>query len=237
MSDQLIQVFEQIKQINDYDQEYWSARDMAGILKYAKYANFQEVIDKAKQSCKKSGQSIQNHFADVGKMIELGKTASREISDIMLSRYACYLIMQNADPTKEIVARGQTYFAIQTRRQELNRNYGNFMNYGYMGLYGGLDMKQIHARKKLKPQEKILDHMGSEELAANLFRTTQADAKLHRENIQGEARANQTHFAVGKKVRQTIKELGGTMPERLPAAEAIKQSRKRVKISTKKQLA
>jgi len=237
MSDQLIQVFEQIKQINDYDQEYWSARDMAGILKYAKYANFQEVIDKAKQSCKKSGQSIQNHFADVGKMIELGKTASREISDIMLSRYACYLIMQNADPSKEIVARGQTYFAIQTRRQELNRNYGNFMNYGYMGLYGGLDMKQIHARKKLKPQEKILDHMGSEELAANLFRTTQTDAKLRRENIQGEARANQTHFAVGKKVRQTIKELGGTMPERLPATEAIKQSRKRVKISTKKQLA
>ena len=106
-----------------------------------------------------------------------------------------------------------------------------------MGLYGGLDMKQIHARKKLKPQEKILDHMGSEELAANLFRTTQTDAKLRRENIQGEARANQTHFAVGKKVRQTIKELGGTMPERLPATEAIKQSRKRVKISTKKQLA
>ncbi len=266
MTDQPIQIFEQIKKFNDYGQEYWSARDLADILEYEKYANFQEVIRKAKESCKKSGQSTQNHFADVGKMIKLGSTASRKIADIMLSRYACYLIMQNADPTKEIVARGQTYFAIQTRRQELQdgliedqkrvylrdemtthgkhlagaasiagvKNYGNFMNYGYMGLYGGLDMKQIHARKKLKPQEKILDHMGSEELAANLFRTTQTDAKLRRENIQGEARANQTHFAVGKKVRQTIKELGGTMPEKLPTAQAIKESRKRIKILAKK---
>ena len=261
MTDQPIQIFEQIKQLNNYDQEYWSARDLAGILEYAKYANFQEVIDKAKQSCKKSGQSIQNHFADVSKMIELGKTASREITDIMLSRYACYLIMQNADPSKEIVARGQTYFAIQTRRQELQdeliedqkrvylrdemtahgkhlagaasvagvKNYGNFMNYGYMGLYGGLDMKQIQSRKKLKTNEKILDHMGSEELAANLFRTTQTDAKIRRENIQGEAHANQTHFEVGKKIRQTIAEIGGTMPERLPVADAIKESRKRIK--------
>ena len=269
MSDQLIQVFEQIKQINDYDQEYWSARDMAGILKYAKYANFQEVIDKAKQSCKKSGQSIQNHFADVGKMIELGKTASREISDIMLSRYACYLIMQNADPSKEIVARGQTYFAIQTRRQELQdeviedqkrvylrdemtthgkhlaeaasiagvKNYGVFANYGYMGLYGGMKMTDIQRKKKLKSSQSILDHMGSEELAANLFRTTQTDAKIRRENIQGEARANQTHFEVGKKVRQTIKDIGGTMPEKLPAAPAIKESRRRLKSFAKKQIA
>jgi len=268
MSDQLIQVFEQIKQINDYDQEYWSARDMAGILKYAKYANFQEVIDKAKQSCKKSGQSIQNHFADVGKMIELGKTASREISDIMLSRYACYLIMQNADPSKEIVARGQTYFAIQTRRQELQdeviedqkrvylrdemtthgkhlaeaasiagvKNYGVFANYGYMGLYGGMKMTDIQRKKKLKSSQSILDHMGSEELAANLFRTTQTDAKIRRENIQGEARANQTHFEVGKKVRQTIKDIGGTMPEKLPAAPAIKESRRRLKSFAKKQI-
>lgn len=260
MSDQSIQVFEQIKKLNDFHSEYWTARDLAKTLEYSDYRNFETAIKKAKQSCKNSGQSIQYHFVDFTETIEMPKSASKNISNIMLSRYACYLIMQNADPTKEIVARGQTYFAIQTRRQELQdeqiedqkrvylrdemtthgkhlagaaaiagvKNYGNFMNYGYMGLYGGLDMKQIHARKKLAHQEKILDHMGSEELAANLFRTTQTDAKLRRENIQGEARANQTHFTVGKKVRQTIKELGSTMPERLPTAQAIKQSHKRI---------
>ena len=269
MTNQPIQIFERIKQLNDYGQEYWSARKLAEILEYKKYANFQEVIGKAKESCKKSDQSIQNHFADVGKMIELGKTASREISDIMLSRYACYLIMQNADPSKEIVARGQTYFAIQTRRQELQdeviedqkrvylrdemtthgkhlaeaasiagvKNYGVFANYGYMGLYGGMKMTDIQRKKKLKSSQSILDHMGSEELAANLFRTTQTDAKIRRENIQGEARANQTHFEVGKKVRQTIKDIGGTMPEKLPAAPAIKESRRRLKSFAKKQIA
>ncbi|EKD80195.1 MAG: DNA-damage-inducible protein D [uncultured bacterium] len=267
MSDQSIQVFEQIKKLNEFHSEYWTARDLAKVLEYSDYRNFETAIKKAKQSCKNSGQSIQYHFVDFTETIEMPKSASKNISNIMLSRYACYLIMQNADPSKEIVAQGQTYFAIQTRRQELQdeliedqkrvylrdemtthgkhfagaasisgvKNYGNFMNYGYMGLYG-LDMKQIQARKKLDHQEKILDHMGSEELAANLFRTTQTDAKLRRENIQGEARANQTHFAVGKKVRQTIKELGGTMPERLPTAPAIKESRKRLKIAVKKQL-
>ncbi len=196
-------------------------------------------------------------------MIELGKTASREVKDIALSRYACYLIMQNADPSKEIVALGQTYFAIQTRRQEIQdqliedqkrvylreemvahgkhlagaaslagvRNFGIFMNYGYMGLYGGLDSKQIHARKKLKQNQAILNHMGSEELAANIFRTTQADAKLRREQITGETRANQAHFEVGKKVRKLIKELGGTMPEKLPVTEKISSARKRLKQS------
>lgn len=263
MNDQPIQIFEQIKKVNGYGQEYWLARDLADILDYQKYANFQIVISKAKESCKKSGQSIKNHFADVGKMIKLGSTASREVSDLSLSRYACYLIMQNADPSKEIVALGQTYFAIQTRRQELQdqlvedqkrvylrremvthgkhlagaastagvKNYGTFMNYGYMGLYGGLDSKQIHARKKLKPNEHILDHMGGEELGANVFRTTQADAKLRREHITGEARANQTHFEVGKKVRQFIKEMGGTMPEKLPVADKISAARKRLKQS------
>lgn len=196
-------------------------------------------------------------------MITLGKTASREIEDIRLSRYACYLVMQNADPAKEIVALGQTYFAIQTRRQEIQdqlvedqkrvvlrgeitahnkhlaqtasragvQNYGVFTNYGYMGLYGGLDSRQIHKHKKLKPSQKILDHMGSEELAANLFRATQADAKLRRENIQGEAMANQTHFEVGRKVRQTIKELEGTMPENLPTPDDINKAKVRLKKS------
>lgn len=263
MTDYPIKIFEQIKKMNDYGQEYWLARDLAEVLVYQKYANFKIVLSKAKESCKKSGQSIKNHFADVGKMIKLGSTASREVSDVTLSRYACYLIMQNADPSKVIVALGQTYFAIQTRRQELLdqsiedqqrvylrgeivthgkhlagaasqagvKNYGNFMNFGYKGLYGGLDSKQIHARKKLKPNEHILDHMGGEELGANLFRTTQADAKLRREHITGEGRANQTHFEVGKKVRHFIKEIGGTMPERLTVADKISASRKRLKKS------
>jgi DNA-damage-inducible protein D len=254
-------VFEQIKKINEYGSEYWSAREMAKILDYQDFRNFGDVLKKARESCKKAGQSIEDHFVDVTDMIKLPKTASREIQNTHLSRYACYLIIQNADPSKEIVALGQTYFAIQTRRQEVQdklmedqkrlylrgeltahnkhlsetasragvENYATFTNYGYMGLYGGMDMKQIHKQKKLKKTQKILDFMGSEELAANLFRATQTDAKLKREMIQGEAKANQTHFEVGRKVRQTIKELGGTMPERLPIAENINLTQKKLK--------
>lgn len=194
-------------------------------------------------------------------MIEIGKTATRLINDTNLSRYACYLVMQNADPSKEVVALGQTYFAIQTRRQEIQdqivednkrlflreeitvhnkhlaeaasmagvKNYGTFTNYGYMGLYGGRSMVKIHQKKGLKKSQKILDHMGSEELAANLFRATQTDAKLRRDQIKGEAKANQTHFQVGKKVRDTIKELGGTMPENLATPDAITQAKNRIK--------
>ncbi|OGG14409.1 DNA damage-inducible protein D [Candidatus Gottesmanbacteria bacterium RIFCSPHIGHO2_01_FULL_39_10] len=255
-----ITIFEEIKKINEYQSEYWSARQLAKILEYADYRNFEMVIKKAKESCKNSAQSIREHFVDVTDMIEVGKTASREIKDTYLSRYACYLIMQNADPSKEIVALGQTYFAIQTRRQEVQDqriedqkrvflreemtahnkhlaeaasqagviNYGRFTNYGYMGLYGGLGMQNIKARKKLKPTQKILDHMGSEELAANLFRATQTDAKIRREQVKGEAKANQTHFDVGRKVRQTIQELGGTMPERLPPGDDITKAKRRV---------
>lgn len=259
MTNQII-IFEEIKKVNEYQSEYWSARQLAKILEYADYRNFETVVKKAKEACENSGQTIHDHFVDVTDMIELGKTASREIKDVNLSRYACYLIMQNADPSKEIVAMGQTYFALQTRRQELQdqqiedqkrvflreemtahnkhlaeaasqagvTNYGRFTNYGYMGLYGGLSMKQIHAKRRLKPTQKILDHMGSEELAANLFRATQTDAKIRREQIQGEMKANQTHFDVGHKVRQTIHELGGTMPEKLPLGDDITNAKKRI---------
>ncbi len=253
-------IFESIKRINEYKSEYWSARQLAKTLEYADYRNFEMVLKKAKESCKNSGQTIRDHFVDVTDMIEIGKNASREIKDMYLSRYACYLIMQNADPSKEIVALGQTYFAIQTRRQEVFsqriedqkrvylrdemtthnkhlaataakagvKNYGVFTNYGYMGLYGGMKLQELKKRKLLKSKQDILDHLGSEELAANLFRATQTDAKIEREQIKGEAKANQTHFEVGRKVRQTIRELGGTMPEKLPIAEHIGKTRKRL---------
>ena len=192
-------------------------------------------------------------------MVEIGSGAKRKLEDIKLSRYACYLIVQNGDPAKPIIANGQTYFAIQTRRQELaddkafqklkedekrlflrnemrehnkqlveaaqkagvesNLDFAIFQNHGYKGLYGGLDAKAIHQRKKLKKSQQILDNMGSTELAANLFRATQTEEKLRREKIKGKARANETHFKVGKKVRQTIEELGGTMPEDLPTPD------------------
>ncbi len=254
-------IFEEIKKTNEYGGEYWSARNMAEILGYSEYRHFLPVINRAIESCKKSNQNKEDHFEDVLDMVKIGSEALRKVPNVRLSRYACYLIMQNADPSKEIVALGQTYFAIQTRRQEVQdqlmedqkrlylrgeitahnkhlaetaskagvENYATFTNYGYMGLYGGLDMKQIHQIKKLKKNQKILDHMGSEELAANLFRATQTDAKLKREMIQGEAKANQTHFEVGRKVRQTIKELEGTMPEKLKTPDDIKNAQKRLK--------
>lgn len=251
------QTFESIKHINEYGEEYWLARELQPVLEYAQWRRFADAIERAKLACKNSGFEVDDHFADVGKMVDIGSGAEREIDDVMLSRYACYLIVMNGDPRKEVIAIGQTYFAVKTRQQELidnyeeltedqkrlairnemiahnkslaeaaqmagvvePRDYAIFQNRGYQGLYGGLGAKEIHARKGLKKGQKILDHMGSTELAANLFRATQTDEKLRRENIQGKQAAYDTHYEVGKKVRQTIKELGGTMPEDLPTPE------------------
>jgi DNA-damage-inducible protein D len=250
--------FERIRKANQAGNEYWESRDLAEVLEYTQYRNFEAVIEKAKLACFNSGHRIEDHFADVSKMVALGSGAERPIVVTLLSRYACYLVIQNADPKKEIVAHGQTYFAIQTRRQELadeeiederrlvlrkdirqhnaqladaakgagvvqQKDYAIFQNHGYMGLYGGLKQEDIHRRKGLKKSQKILDHMGSTKLAANLFRATQAEEKLRREQVKGKDAANRTHRKVGAKVRQTIKELGGTMPEELPVAESIKR--------------
>lgn len=263
--------FEQYKHVNEYGEDFWFARDLQIVLQYTEWRNFIKVIDKAKTACKSSGNDTLDHFVDLNKMIDLAKGAKREIDDIMLSRYACYLIVQNGDPKKEVVALGQTYFAVQTRKQELQeefesldedkkrlaiRNelkehnkslaeaaqnagvetpveYAIFQNHGYKGLYGGLDRNAIHAKKGLKKSHQILDYMGSTELAANLFRATQTDEKLRRENVQGKINAYKTHFEVGAKVRQTIEELGGTMPEDLPTPEKSirqieKQEQKRI---------
>lgn len=269
-------LFESIKHIDENGNEYWTSRNLWKILEYNEYRNFLPVIEKAKIACKNSGQKIEDHFVDINEMVTIGSGAERELDSIKLSRYACYLIVQNADPSKAIVAQGQTYFAIQTRIAEVqqmkeyqelsseeekrlflraemlkhnsqlasaakdagvidSKDYAIFQNYGYKGLYGGLNAKDIHTRKGLKKSQKILDHMGSTELAANLFRATQTEEKLRRENIKGKQEANMTHYEVGAKVRQTIKELGGTMPEDLPTAESIKAvERKKQKLLNSK---
>ena len=250
--------FERIKRTNAAGNEYWSSRDFAQILDYSDYRNFEQVIRKAKKACFNSGHPIEDHFVDITEMIEIGKGGQRHINSVYMSRYACYLIVQNADPSKDIVALGQMYFAVQTRRQEISEqeledkrrlllrqemkthnvrlagaakeagvvkasDYAIFQNHGYMGLYNGLTSSDIHRRKGLKKGQQILDHMSSTELAANLFRATQTEEKLRRENIKGKEKANLTHRQVGAKVRQTIKELGGTMPENLPVSENIKK--------------
>ncbi|MBI9038315.1 MAG: DNA damage-inducible protein D [Bacteroidales bacterium] len=254
--------FENIRKKNEIGQEYWSARELYSSLEYIKWDKFLNVIKKAKKACKNSDQNPDDHFPRVEKLIDLPKGAKRDIGDIFLTRYACYLIVQNADPSKEVIALGQTYFAVQTRKQEIQEDfeklrseddkrlflrkemvdhnkkladaaksagvikpweYAVFQNHGYMGLYNGLGAKGIHTKKGLLKSQNILDHMGSTELAANLFRATQTEEKLKREKIKGKQKANQTHFEVGQKVRQTIKELGGTMPEDLPTEESIKK--------------
>lgn len=249
--------FEQIRKVSEEGTEYWSARDLAKILGYTQYNKFTNVIEKAKEACRNSGQSVENHFTHTSEMVEIGSGAKRKFNTVLLSRYACYLIIQNSDPAKPIVALGQTYFTVQTRRQEiadelalmsedelrlLRRSQINvyntqlaavaqqsgviepidfaiFQDHGYKGLYGGLGAKNIHARKGLKKHEQILDHMGSDELAANIFRASQTKQKLEREKIRGKDKANQTHLEVGKIVRKAIIEAGGTMPEDLPTPE------------------
>ena len=245
------------------------ARELQKALEYTEYGKFLPVIRKAIEACRKTGFDEGNHFAHVREMVNIGSGAERKMDSYKLSRYACYLIVMNGDPRKEVIALGQTYFALKTRQKEISdsaaqlsedekrlairdevtiRNkflassakaagvetpvdYAVFQNRGYQGLYNGLGMKDIHKRKGLKKNEQILDHMGATELAANLFRITQTDDKLRRENIKGKEQANETHYAVGKKVRQTIAELGGTMPENLPtpkiSAKKLKQERKK----------
>lgn len=261
--------FEEIRRTNPAGNEFWSSRDFARVLDYADYRNFQSVIESARTACFNSGQRVEDHFVGITEMIGIGKGGQRAVQTVMLSRYACYLVIQNADPSKEIVAQGQTYFAIQTRRQELSdeevegqrrvvlwaemrehnlhladaakgvgvtepKDYAIFQNHGCMGLYGGLGAKEIHTRKGLKKSEQILDHRGSTELAANLFRATQAEDKLRREKITGKTKANQAHREVGAKVRQTIKELGGTMPEELPCAESVRKLESKARQALKK---
>lgn len=254
-------LFDSIKHETETGEEFWYARELQIALEYTEWRNFSKVIERAKNSCQNSGNTISDHFVEVNKIVKAGAT-TKDIGDIELSRYACYLIVQNGDSRKKVIALGQTYFAVKTRQQELIENFDNlteekkrlairgemishnkslaeaakmagisdprdyaiFQNKGYKGLYGGLGVKEIHARKGLKKSQKILDHMGSTELAANLFRATQTDEKLRRDHITGKEEANQTHFDVGQKVRQTIKDLGGTMPEDLPTPKkSIKQ--------------
>lgn len=259
IAEQHHETFEGIRQLDAEGNEFWIARQLAKVLEYSEYRHFQPVIERASEACRNSGHSVEDHFEDVLDMVEIGSGAKRQIADIRLSRYACYLIVQNGDPSKPVIANGQSYFALQTRRQELSDNealvrlsendkrllsraelaehnkhlaaaakdagvetpldYAIFQDHGYKGLYGGRGAKDIHAIKGLKKSQKILDHMGSTELAANLFRATQTEEKLRRDKVSGKQKANQTHFEVGKKVRQTIDELGGTMPEALPVPE------------------
>ena len=267
-----ISPFERIRRMTSAGAEHWSSRDFAQVLDYSDYRNFEQVIGKARLACFNSGHRIEDHFVDITEMIEIGKGGLREVKVILLSRYACYLIVQNADPSKEIVALGQTYFAVQTRRQELAdrateddrrlllraemkmhnirlagtakeagviepRDYAIFQDHGYRGLYGGLGARDIQRRKGLNQGQQILNHMGSTELAANLFRATQTEEKLKRDKVGNKEQAHRTHHEVGAKVRQTIKELGGTMPENLPPSESIKrlEMKKRKQIKANEQ--
>jgi DNA-damage-inducible protein D len=255
--------FERIRQIDSDNLEFWSARDLMRVLEYTDWRNFKGVLIKGQIACENSGHDPTDHFVGASKMVALGSDAKREVEDMHLSRYACYLIVQNADPAKETVALGQTYFAVQTRRQEVSdaaamaeltedqrrlllrqriklqntdlasaaktagvitgQDFAIFQNHGYRGLYNGLTAEMIHKRKKLKKSQHILDHMGATELAANLFRSTQAEEKLRRDQVQGKEAANQVHYQAGVVVRRAIAELGGTMPENLPTAESIKK--------------
>ena len=262
--------FEDIKHIDENEIEFWYARELQLVLDYKEWRKFENVINKAKESCKNSDINVFDCFVDVDKSIISGKGRKSIIKDYKLNRYACYLIAQNGDSRKKVIALAQTYFAIQTRKQEITekqysmltenekrfyqrnltrkgnyslnqaaknagvKNFDKFHNYGYKGLYNGETANDIAKRKGLRYREDILDNMGSDELIVNLFRISQTEQKLKRNNIQTEKEANNAHYEVGSKIRNTIKELGGTMPEELPTPkkslkELEKENKKGVK--------
>ncbi len=258
--------FERIKKIDANGVEFWEARELLPLLGYENWQKAEEVIARAARACINSSQNVDNHFNQTVKMVEIGSNTIRKIVDYKLDRYACYLIAQNGDPKKEAIALAQTYFAIQTRKQEVfeqlpdsekrafirgqvtdhNKklfrtarsagvsHFGTFNDEGYKGLYG-MPLADIEQRKGIKKGE-LLDRAGSTELAANLFRITQTDEKIKKDNIQGERAASQTHFMVGGKVRQTIKDIGGELPENLPTEKHIKEVKKELKQAAKKKL-
>ena len=268
-------VFEEIKHIDDNGNEFWHARELQIALEYKRWDKFINVIENAKIACETSNNIVLDHFSQVGKMVKIGSGAIRKQVDYKLSRYACYLIMQNSDPRKKVVALGQTYFAIQTRKQELIekeystltedekrfyqrnltkkgnsslnqtakncgvKNFDKFHNAGYKGLYNGETANDIAKRKNLRYREDILDNMGSVELAANLFRITQTESKLKRDNISSENEATMVHFNIGKNIREVIAKNGGTMPEDLPTPkkslkEIEKEKKTQIKLETTK---
>ena len=246
------QTFEDIKHVNEYGVEFWYARELQVVLDYKEWRKFEGVLKKAMTSCENSGMSAFEHFVGADKTIWMPKGATKEITDYKLTRYACYLIAQNGDSRKKVIALAQTYFAIQTRRQEINekeynqltedekrfyqreltrkgkfslnqtaknagvKNFDKFHNSGYRGLYNGETADDIAKRKGLRYREDILDNMGSEELAANLFRITQTDSKLKKDNVSTEKESNEIHYNIGKNIREVIAKNGGNMPEDLP---------------------
>ena len=263
-------VFEDIKHIDEYGNEYWLARELQNVLEYKRWDKFCNVINNAKKACENSNYKVFEHFSQVGKTSKMPNGGVKNLLDYKLSRYACYLIVQNADPRKEVVALGQTYFAVQTRRQELTeieysmltedekrfyqrnltkkgnyslnqvakkagvKNFDKFHNAGYKGLYNGETADDIAKRKGLRYREEILDNMGSEELATNLFRISQTEARLKKDNIQGEGKANETHYNIGKNIREVIAKNGGTMPECLPTPKkSLKELEKERKYQDK----
>jgi DNA-damage-inducible protein D len=251
--------FEGIKKIDENGIEYWLARELMPFLGYSKWEKAEEVIGRAARACVNSGQLVDNHFHLLGKMVEIGSNTMREVKDWKLDRFACYLIAQNGDPNKQEIAVAQTYFAIQTRKQEIfeklstsdkrlfirdevsteNKKlfstakkagvtkFGSFNDAGYKGLYG-MSLGDVENKKGIKKGE-LLDRAGTTELAANLFRITQTDEKIQKDNIRGDYQASQAHFMVGGKVRQTIKDIGGTTPENLPPEKHIKELKSEIK--------
>ena len=238
--------FEDIKHTDENGVEFWYARELMPILQYSNWQNFEKIVNKAKISCENSNINVLDHFTDISKMVQIGSGAERKQQDYELTRYACYLIAQNGDSRKKVIALAQTYFAVQTRKQENIqkytddlfkkagvKNFDKFHNSGYKGLYNGETADDIAKRKGLRYREDILDNMGSEELAANLFRITQTESRLKKDNIDSEKEANKTHYNIGKNIREVIAKNGGTMPEDLPTP---KKSLKQLEKEKSKQL-